>query len=183
MKVFSSVPNQSGGYSAIAVKALARRLSFGCFDSLGQPERLRVPANFRVSSPSEFSIGWCNPNSCCEIGMSDEKSPLGFQSRDILITDLLGAQRIHHPEVSVFENEFRSYPQNVNQRSNSDSKNQVKKDIAGTAVVEDRLNQVQSIQNEGDDSPSKVAFRSKNEVFIHSYIIAGKSSVEKGRSE
>jgi len=182
MKVFCSVSNQSGRDSAIAVKALARRLSLGSCDSLGQPERLRVPANFRVSSPSKFSIGWCNPNSCREIGMADEKSPLSFQARDIFVADFFGAQRINHSEISVFENEFRSYPQHVNQRSSSDSKNQVEKDIAGTAVVEDGLNQIQGIQNEGNDGPGEVALRSKNEVFIHSYIIAGKFSVEKGRS-
>jgi hypothetical protein len=85
--------------------------------------------------------------------------------------------------VGVLENKLWSHPKCDNQRSKTDSKNQINQDITSSKVVKDGLHQIESIQNEGYGSPSEIAFGSENEVFIHSYIIAGKSSIEKGRAQ
>ena len=174
MKSFDSFTNELVGETAVASDALTAgsELAFGL---LLLEIFANSPALDVLADPALSSVSGSYPNSGLSVGMMHQQSPFGFQGLNICVVDFSSSDRVDNNKTGLFEDQLWSNPEDVDNEGNGSRCCEVKKENASFTWVSNSLGQKQSVQNEGNTSPSQVTLGAKNLILFHDSIIASNS--------
>lgn len=176
-----SLENQFSSYSAIAMDASARVYGF-LLNGTGRVSILGSPAQLGAANPSEFSIGWSNPDSSRPLAVLDRKTPSGFNGFDIFVRNGLSSNRIHNLYEFFVKNHLRSYPESVDNICDGKSNQTINNGVTLPIIVENGLRQVQAVKEKSTNSPTEISLRLKNNCLAHQPTISRFNTLTKENS-
>lgn len=126
-----------------------------------------------VGNPALFSVGGGNPDDRGLFAVSDLESPLGVEMGDVPVSDRDLSDGVDNIELFGPKYELWSEPQQVGDACNYSTYRNVENKIRVSTRINEGLGEVDSVQNEGGNSPSQVSLRSEHFNILHTSIIAG----------
>ena len=174
MKSFDSFTNELVGETAVAAGTLADRseLTIGL---LLLEEFANSPALNAVANPALSSVSGSYPNAGLSVGMVNKQSPFSVQGSDVVVVDFSSSDRVDDNQTGLFEDQLWPNPEDVDNEGNGGRCCEVEKENASFTWVSESLGQKQSVQNEGNTSPTQVTLGAKNLILFHDSIIASNS--------
>ncbi|MFM6977577.1 MAG: hypothetical protein ACKOWR_02520 [Micrococcales bacterium] len=125
----------------------------------------------RLGQTLPASIGRGNPDFYLAGFSFNGQDPVNIHADDVLVVDGNFPERIVDNQFGITQNDFGSYPNQVNQAAQNDNQSKVQKKVVNTGWVENALHQIDGQKKISQTSPSDIGFRAKS--LMHSPIITG----------